>query len=127
MQVRGPMRRQSKVTVEAWASFGAQSRDWSRLFSFGNLDAANNVAEQLRLSPRAGGNWVDFNYLGAYANHPQGWDGKPWVPQGSPGRRKVHQSDRCSRLVVTVQLLPLRARLVPGLFAFCRENASEKR
>ncbi len=62
------------VTVEAWATFGVQSRDWSRLFSFGNLDAASNVAEQLRLSPRAGGNWVDFNYLGAYANHPQGWD-----------------------------------------------------
>src|SRR5262249_7547924 len=30
------------VTVEAWASFGVQSRDWSRLFSFGQLDAQNN-------------------------------------------------------------------------------------
>ncbi|HVV73387.1 MAG TPA: LamG-like jellyroll fold domain-containing protein, partial [Verrucomicrobiae bacterium] len=62
------------VTVEAWASFGAQSRDWSRLFSFGNIDAQNNISEQFRLSPRAGGNWVDLNYLGADANHPQGWD-----------------------------------------------------
>lgn len=62
------------VTVEAWASFGTQSRDWSRVFSFGNIDSANNVTEQFRLSPRAGGNWVDLNYLGADANHPQGWD-----------------------------------------------------
>jgi len=64
------------VTVEAWASFGTQSRDWSRLFSFGNVDQANNVTEQFRLSPRAGGNWVDLNYLGADANHPQGWDNR---------------------------------------------------
>jgi hypothetical protein len=62
------------VTVEGWASFGVQSRDWSRVFSFGNLDTNNAVTEQFRLSPRAGGNWVDLNYLGAYANHPQGWD-----------------------------------------------------
>lgn len=64
------------VTVEAWASFGVQSRDWSRLFSFGNVDQANTVTEQFRLSPRAGGNWVDLNYLGADANHPQGWDNR---------------------------------------------------
>jgi hypothetical protein len=62
------------VTVEAWVSFGIQSRDWSRLFSFGNVDQANNITEQFRLSPRAGGNYVDLNYLGADANHPQGWD-----------------------------------------------------
>ncbi|HLH53486.1 MAG TPA: LamG-like jellyroll fold domain-containing protein [Verrucomicrobiae bacterium] len=62
------------VTVEAWASFGTQIRDWSRVFSFGSIDSANNVTEQFRLSPRAGGNWVDLNYLGADANHPQGWD-----------------------------------------------------
>lgn len=62
------------VTVEAWASFGVQIRDWSRLFSFGNIDTNNNITEQFRLSPRAGGNWVDLNYLGADANHPQGWD-----------------------------------------------------
>ncbi|HTL59558.1 MAG TPA: LamG-like jellyroll fold domain-containing protein [Candidatus Limnocylindrales bacterium] len=61
------------LTIEAWASFGVQLRDWSRLFSFGNVDGAN-INEQFRLSPRAGGNWVDLNYLGAYANHPQGWD-----------------------------------------------------
>ena len=64
------------VTVEAWATFGTQTRDWSRLFSFGNVDAANNVSEQFRVSPRAGGNWVDLNYLGADANHPQGWDNR---------------------------------------------------
>ena len=62
------------LTVEAWASFGVQSRDWSRLFSFGQLDAQNNPQEQFRLSPRAGGNYVDLNYVGADANHPQGWD-----------------------------------------------------
>jgi hypothetical protein len=62
------------VTVEAWASFGVQSRDWSRVFSFGSLDAQNNPSEQFRLSPRAGGNYVDLNYQGADANHPQGWD-----------------------------------------------------
>ena len=62
------------VTVEAWASFGVQSRDWSRVFSFGNIDTNNNVSEQFRLSPRAGGNWVDLNYFGADANHPEGWD-----------------------------------------------------
>jgi hypothetical protein len=60
--------------VEAWASFGVQSRDWSRVFSFGNVDAANNINEQFRLSPRAGGNYVDLFYQGADANHPQGWD-----------------------------------------------------
>jgi len=62
------------VTVEAWASFGVQIRDWSRVFSFGNVDQANNVTEQFRLSPRAAGNYVDLNYLGADANHAQGWD-----------------------------------------------------
>src|SRR5581483_6275708 len=62
------------VTVEAWASFGVQSRDWSRLFSFGQLDAQNNPQEQFRLSPRSGANWVDAFYLGADANHPTGLD-----------------------------------------------------
>lgn len=62
------------VTVEAWASFGTQSRDWSRVLSFGNIDTNNTISEQFHLSPRAPGNWVDLNYLGVYANHPQGWD-----------------------------------------------------
>ena len=62
------------VTVEAWASFGVQSRDWSRLFSFGQLDAQSNPQEQFRLSPRAGDNWVDAFYQGADANRFKGLD-----------------------------------------------------
>ena len=61
------------LTIEAWASFGVQLRDWSRLFSFGNVDGAN-INEQFRLSPHSQNNYVDLNYLGAFANHPQGWD-----------------------------------------------------
>jgi hypothetical protein len=62
------------VTIEAWATFGVQSRDWSRLFSFGQLDAQSNPQEQFRLSPRSGANWVDGFYLGADANRPIGLD-----------------------------------------------------
>ena len=67
------------VTIEFWASFGANNIPWTRVFAFGDQNGSGGADTSLDYTHFAGGNYENLNYQtpagGLYANNNSGLNG----------------------------------------------------